>query len=126
MRLIVCAILTGTILSCPLFCGAGEVGCATHQATAAGEPSHDSSPGDCPEASDNCICDGAIVSVDVRAPGLDVHLAGFPLPALESPGLLDHSPSHWLRHLTSDGHPAGLAGWGDASMVRAWLQDFRC
>ncbi len=119
-------LLIGSILVCPFYCGAAEAGHSAHHlkgANAAGPRDHDG-PDDCPQEGDNCICRGAVQAADVRLPALD--LAGSPLPAHGPAGLLDHAPCHSLTHLTCEGTPTGLAGWGDTITVRALLQDFRC
>src|SRR5512135_2008186 len=81
-------------------------------------------PGHCPEDCNDCICRGAVPSADIRVPGVDAISSLLRLHGLV--GILDHAPAHSLAHLTSDGSPTGLAGWGDAVTVRAILQNFRC
>ena len=117
-------LLIGSILVCPFLCGAAEAGHAAHHVQAAAGPGDHSAPDDCPQEGDNCICGGAVQSADIRLPGLDV--TGSPLPTHGLTGILVHAPSHSLAHLTSQGTPTGLAGWGDTITVRALLQDFRC
>lgn len=124
MRTFVTLLLTGLILACPFLCGAAEAGHATHGEHAAAGPVHSPAPAHCPEGSDDCICRGAVQSADVRVPALDA--VSVPLPLHGMFGILDHAPSHSLAHLTSDGTPTGLGGWGDAATVRAVLQNFRC
>ena len=117
-------LLIGSILACPFLCGAAEAGHAAHHLAAAAGPRDHSAPDDCPQEGDNCICRGAVQSADVRLSGLDV--TSCPLPTRGLTGILDHTPSHSLAHLTCGGTPTGLAGWGDTITVRALLQDFRC
>ena len=120
MRVFLSALLTVLILTCPLLCGAAEAGHVTHREHPVSSPA----PGHCPEDADNCICQGAVQSADVRVPGVDA--ISSPLPPHGLVGVLDHAPAHSLAHLTSDGTPTGLAGWGDAVTVRAYLQNFGC
>jgi hypothetical protein len=117
-------LLAGLILVCPFLCGAAEADHVTHRGHAAAGPSNRPAPAHCPEDSDNCICRGAVQSANVRVPGLDS--ISFPSPLHGLVGILDHAPAHSPAHLTSDGTPTGLAGWGDAVTVRAVLQNFRC
>jgi len=124
MRIVLTLLLTGLILACPFLCGAGEAchdTCCEHEAAGS---SNGTVPVHCPEDSDDCICRGAVQAADVRVPGIDA--IGLPLALLALVGILDHAPSHSLAHLTSNGTPTGLAGWGDASTVRAVLQNYRC
>lgn len=124
MRRFAALLLTGLLLACPLLCGAAEASHVTHQEHPASVPADSPAPGHCPEDTDNCICRGAVPSADVRTPGIDAISSPLPLHGLA--GILSHAPAHWLAHMTSDGTPAGLAGWGDAIRVRAFLQVFRC
>jgi hypothetical protein len=121
VRAIAALLLTGLLVLCPILCGAEEFGHGAHRHGSSESASHDpSAPGQCPEEGDNCICQGAVVSVDVRVPDADA--LGLPLLL----GMLVHTPHHPLAHLTWDGSPTGLAGWGDSHAVRAFLQNFRC
>jgi hypothetical protein len=119
VRSIVVLMLMGMILACPFVCGLGEDACASdrhHHGERPGTPNS----GHCPEDADDCICRGAVQLSTVKAPDID---------AIGVPLLLQHlsdAPAHFSSHLTSDGHPAGLAGWGDSLAVRALLQNFRC
>lgn len=117
-------LLIGSILICPFLCGAAEAGHTAHHLSGASVPRDHSAPDDCPEEGDNCICQGAIQSAEIRLPDLDVTSSPLPLHGLA--GLLDHALSHSLAHLTCEGTPTGLAGWGNTITVRALLQDFRC
>lgn len=114
-------LLTGLILACPFLCGADEIGHSARHGHAAGESGKGSAPDPCPESSDNCVCRGAVQASDVRATDPDVDMAAplfLPAPPLFA-GLLHH-------HLTWEGSPTGLAGWGDSLTIRAFLQNFRC
>lgn len=124
VRTFVTLLLTGLILACPFVCGVAEEGHATHREHAAAGPANSPAPAHCPENNDDCICRGAVQSADVRVPGMDS--VSFPLPLRGIAGILDHAPSHSLARLTSDGTPTGLASWGDAATIRAFLQNFRC
>jgi hypothetical protein len=124
VRTSVTTLLIGLILACPFLCGAAEAAHLAHQEHATGGPSDQPVPVHCPEDSDDCICQGAVQSGDVRVPGSDS--IGIVLPLHGLAGILDHSPAHSLAHLTSGGTPTGLASWGDSLTVRALLQDFRC
>jgi hypothetical protein len=121
VRVFLSALLTVLILACPFICGAAE---AIHLARGHHAGSSPIVPAHCPEDSDDCICRGAVQSADVRVPGVDAISSLLPLHGLV--GILDHAPAYSLAHLTSDGSPTGLAGWGDAVTVRAVLQNFRC
>jgi hypothetical protein len=116
-------VLTVLILACPYLCGAAEAEHAASHEHAANAPADHSAPAHCPQESDDCICRGAVQSADVRVPGVDHFSVPFPVHGLA--GLLDHTPAHSYAHLTPNGKPTGLAGWGDASTVRAILQNFR-
>ena len=124
VRTFVTLLLTGLLLACPFVCGATEAGHATPQEHAAGTPANRHAPSHCPEDSDDCVCRGAVQSNDVRVPNADA--VGLPFQLLGLAGGLAHSPAHSLAHLTIDGSPAGLAGWGNATAVRALLQNYRC
>lgn len=123
-QVLACMLLIGSILVCPFLCGAAEAGHAAHHLAGAAGPGEHSAPDDCPQEGDNCICGGAVQSADVRLPDLDAINSLLPLHGLT--GILAHAPSHPLAHLTCEGTPTGLAGWGDSITVRALLQDFRC
>jgi hypothetical protein len=124
VRCLASLVLIGSIWTCPFFCGAAEAGHTARHLTAAAGPRGHSAPDDCPRQGDNCICQGAVQSADIRLPGPDV--TSSPLALYGQTGILDHAPSHPLTHLTCEGTPTGLAGWGDTIAVRALLQDFRC
>jgi hypothetical protein len=110
--------LIGFLALCPLICGAGEIGHPSHQLGSSDSPS----PSHCPEEGDNCICQGAVQGDHFRVPDLGSEAIGPFLFLDRSNDLLLHP----LAHLTSDGSPTGLAGWGDAHAVRAFLQNYRC
>lgn len=110
------------VMLCPVLCGAAEVAYGLHQHGAADvSPDHATPPTHCPEEGDNCICQGAIQSSDVRVPG-SFDAFGLLVPSLP----LDRTPLHPIAHLTREGLPTGLAGWGSSLTVRAFLQNFRC
>jgi hypothetical protein len=113
--------LAALLTLCPLLCGAAEFGQGAHRHGVSGGCSNDSSsPDRCPEEGDNCICQGAVPADNVRHTGSD---------AVGLAQLVDailHAPLRPIAHLTCEGIPTGLAGWGDALAVRAFLQNFRC
>lgn len=123
-RTLLSFVLTVLILACPLVCGVAEAGHVARHDHAANAPADLPTPGHCDQESDDCICRGAVQSADVRVPGVDSISLPFPIHGLA--GLLDHSPAHSVAHLTSDGAPTGLAGWGASARIRALLQNFRC
>jgi hypothetical protein len=121
VRAIAALLLTGLLVVCPLLCGAAEFGLGAHRHGAPESPSHDpSTPVQCPEEGDNCICHGAVVTVDVRLSDA----GSFVLRSLL--GALVHTPHHPIAHLTWDGSPTGLAARGGALAARSVLQSFRC
>jgi hypothetical protein len=111
--------MTALLTFCPILCGAEELGHGAHQEGRAETPSHHG-PGECPEEVDNCICQGAVQAGDVRMPDAGIARLGLTLV------LIVHTPLHPAAHLTCDGSPTGLAGWGNAQAVRSVLQNFRC
>ena len=115
--------LAGLLMLCPILCGAKEFGHGAHRHGASDGATNDpSAPDHCPEDGDNCICQGAVQLDEVRTPDQN-------FDALGVPTLLDLSfptPQHPIAHLTWGGSPTGLAGWGDATAVRSFLQNFRC
>jgi len=116
VRVLLNLILAGLIIACPAVCGAGEAGHDAHRPEAAdsqGDPVH------CPQDGDACICEGAVPTNDVQVPTLDT----VALPFFVA---LVHGLAHPIPHLTWNGSPTGLAGWGDSLTVRALLQNFRC
>jgi hypothetical protein len=118
VRTFVALFLIGLLSFCPVLCGAAETDHGAHGHGASDGPS---APSHCPEDSDNCICQGAVIqSGDHHVSGHDAF--GLPLHFIA----IGHTPSHPIAHLTWDGFPTGLAGWGDALTVRALLQNFRC
>lgn len=116
-------LLIGLVLTCPILCGPGgpsEIGHGSECGGASGDPCRNDGGGGCPEDRDNCVCRGAIQSVETR---LDTTFtlatsSVFLIAAVDPP----IPPRH---HLTWAGEPTGLAGWGDALTVRAYLQNFR-
>jgi hypothetical protein len=121
LRTLVAIALIGILALCPVVCGAEEFGHGAHRhGTSDDAGPAPSAPVHCPEEGDNCICQGAVQSVDVRLP--DADLFGLSLDC----GTLGPIPPHPLAHLTCDGSPAGLAGWGNAHAIRSYLQNFRC
>jgi hypothetical protein len=117
-------LLIGLILVCPFLCGTAEADHVTHREHPMSGPVDNTAPCHCPAESDDCICRGAVQSADIRLPDIDSVCS--PIPAHGLPGILEHAPAHSFAHLTTDGNPTGLAGWGDAITIRALLQDFRC
>ncbi len=115
--------LIAILTLCPVFCGTEEADHGTHwHGTSAGNDSDElpASPGHCPEDGDNCICQGAIQSAAVRVSDAFVVALSSPLVFALA------TPPHPLAHLTCEGAPTGLAGWGNSHAVRAFLQNFRC
>lgn len=114
MRIGFVTLLVGLLLSCPVLCGADEIG---HDAAAGdASPGHD----DCPEGDDGCVCQGAVQVDAVRATLPEATLAGLLYALVPHP-----CPLPPPLRLTPDGSATGLAGWGDATTVRAYLQNFR-
>lgn len=120
MRRLVSVLLTGLLLACPFLCGADEIGHSTRHEAASDDTQKSHAPDQCPEGGDNCVCKGAVQTSDVRADAPDTIAWGPLFVLLEQPLLLPPAD-----HLTQDGSPTGLAGWGDALTVRAYLQNFR-
>ena len=120
VRTLASLFLTGLILACPFLCGAAEAFETAHEHSGSESPS----PAHCPDDSDSCICRGAVQAHDVRVPDFDG--IGLPLGMFGLVGIVAHSSAHPLAHMTSDGHPTGLAAWGSSLAVRAFLQNFRC
>lgn len=113
-------LLAGLLLACPFLCGADEIGHGAQHDASSGDSGKGHAPDQCPEGSDNCVCRGAVQANDVRAVSHDTITVGLIYVCVPQPCL--HPTAH---HLTSDGSPSGLAGWGDALTVRAYLQNFR-
>jgi hypothetical protein len=141
VRTILVLSLSCTLTLCPFLCMAAEAGHGgrRHQAadgSIAGilapvqgpEDGDDCCPeGDdqsCPDEGDNCVCKGAVQSAGARVPGPNDSTFALPCGWFFLPA--DTPPHHLLSHLTLDGLPTGLAGWGDSRSVRALLQNFRC
>jgi hypothetical protein len=115
--------LIGIILACPLLCGLAEAGHDAHQEHASSQPDGPA-PGHCAEESDDCICRGAVQSVDARVPDSYFAIESFWLEGFGD--LLARPMAQSPAHLTCEGSPTGLASWGDSSTVRALLQNYRC
>jgi hypothetical protein len=111
------------IFACPLLCGAVEAGHGAPRENEAGVPEDRHHSDDCPEDADNCVCQGALQSSDVRVPHSETTAAPF-LPFGLFGGLAAHPP-HAPAHLTPNGTPTGLSSWGDSTTIRALLQNFR-
>lgn len=122
VRIFAAHALIGLLISCPFVCGAAEPdhGIAHRDRASDSSPERPHGPAHCAEGGDNCICEGAVQVGDVRVPAS--HDVGFPLVFA---AVLSSSP-HPIAHLTWDGSPTGLAGWGDHLSVRAFLQNYRC
>lgn len=120
MRSLVSTLLAGLLLACPFLCGADEVGHSAQHEAIPGDAGRGHSPDQCPEGGDNCVCRGAVQTNDARATSPDMVASGSLYIPVAQPCLLP--PAY---HLTLDGSPTGLAGWGDALTVRAYLQNFR-
>ena len=114
--------LVGLLMLCPFVCGEAEIGHGvTHRhETTDSAPERSHGPAHCPEGGDNCICEGAVQAGDVHV--TDSHDAGLPLGF----AAILATPPRPIAHLTWDGSPTGLAGWGDHPTVRAYLQNYRC
>ena len=114
-------LLAFLLLACPFVCGADEIGHGDQHEASSGEAGPDHRPDQCPDGGDSCVCRGAVASQETQAALPDAGVAD----------VLDHlTPAQPLlraaaHHLTRDGSPTGLAGWGDALTVRAYLQNFR-
>ena len=106
----VSTLLAGLILSCPFLCGADEVDHAAHAPHDTSGPCDPSSPVHCPQESEDCICQGAIPTIDSRVD--DLHLLGMPCGFRAMLGLPPHAVSHSLIQLSRVDTAAGLAGWG--------------
>lgn len=121
MRAFLTAILAFVIASCPVLCGADEIGHSAHHERAADTSNDHGSQDSCPDSADNCVCRGAVQRTDGKpvVPDLAyaVHLFHFAPPV--------HLPLS-LCSLTSQGSPNDLASWGDSLTIRALLQNFRC
>jgi hypothetical protein len=77
----------------------------------------------CPGGEDTCLCSGTVQGDDAQAPDFRGVGTSYPFDGHLDAGRPAHR--HALVHLNSDGQPAGLASWGDALTVRAFLQNFR-
>jgi len=126
MRVFVSTLLSILLLACPFLCGADEIGHqARHEHASSSDGQGDSddanAPDHCPGSSDNCVCRGAVPSIASRA---DLAEFGAWVPLLLTQPPLFSTCLH--HHLSWKGSPTGLAGWGDALTVRAFLQNYRC
>jgi hypothetical protein len=114
-------LLTWLIISCPFVCGADFVGHSLQHGDCVGESESEQSPVQCPESSDNCVCQGAVQSSGVRA------TSPFTEPSVP---LFHMAPSWFVAHpaniLSCDFSHSGLASRGDSLTVRALLQNYRC
>jgi hypothetical protein len=117
MRALAVLLLTGLLASCPIVCGPEE---CDHAARRYHALEGAAAPGHCSEEGGNCICQGAVTSDDVRLPDADARGARCLVDVLA------HTPSHLIAHLTREGSPAGLAGWGGTLAACSFLQNFRC
>lgn len=119
-RCLVPVLLIGLVLACPLLCGpcgAADIG---HGSTTSDGSGHEHGGNGCPEDSDNCVCRGAIQSLETRSvsPSTDLPSLVCLLAPIDPPLPPDH-------HLTGTGGPTGLAGWGSSLTIRALLQNFQ-
>jgi hypothetical protein len=118
-------LLVCLLLACPFLCRAAETGCSHELSGASSGPQDDSRiPPSCPDDGVCCICAGATQTGEFRAadqtsPDLLPSLDGWFLPLLPSPHIFV------TQYLALEEPPAGLAAFGDALAVRAFLQDFR-
>lgn len=124
MREFVATLLVGAILTCPFICGAGEVdhGERGHDPVA-GTRSDPGFPVHCPDEGGNCLCEGAVKPVEIKA---DKQLLDFKSPGF--PCLADFAvrpTAGWADGLARLSPLAKLRR-GDATSVRALLQNFRC
>ncbi len=117
VRRIVSQLLIGLIALCPLVCGAEAVE-PCHQDHHAID--HDSSPAQCPDDGDNCICQGAIQAnvFRISLPSILGHPFLMAEPIVPSSTLLP--PLLGKSILTGCGSP------GIGVNPRAALQNFRC
>lgn len=120
MRSFLVTLLAGLLLACPFLCGADEIGHGAQHEAATGDAGQGHSPDQCPEGSDSCVCRGAVQANDVRLVSPDSMASG-PLFVFV-PQACVLPPAH---HLALGGSATGLAGWGNALTVRAYLQNFR-
>ena len=125
VRTTVTMLLICLLLACPFLCRAAETGCSHELSGASSGPQDDSHiPPSCPDDGVCCICAGATQTGEFRAadlasPDLLPCLDGWFLPLLPSPHIFV------MRYLALEESPVGLAVFGDALAVRAFLQDFR-
>ena len=90
MRIVTALFLIGLLSACPVVCGAFEVGHDSHGLeTQTGTPCDPASPVHCPPDADDCICQGAVQTVDVRVPS-SADGIGLLLPFLA----FSHTPPH--------------------------------
>jgi hypothetical protein len=125
VRIFATTLLICLLVACPLFCRAAETGCSHELSEASSGPPDDSHiPPSCPDDGVCCICAGATQTGDVRAADLasselPPSLDGRFLPLLPAPHIFV------VQYFTLEEPPVGLAVFGDALGVRAFLQDFR-
>jgi len=118
-------LLVGLLFACPFLCRAAEAGC-NHELSGASSGPRDDAPFEpaCPDDGVCCICAGATQTGEFR--GTDLALPD-PLPSLvgQSLSLLPSPRVSVTQYLALEGPPVGLAAFGDAPGVRAFLQNFR-
>lgn len=125
MRPIVSALLACLLLACPLLCRAVESECSHELSGATGGPQDGSHiPTSCPDDGVCCVCAGATQTGEFRSADL---ASPDPLPSLNSWLLFLPTlpPIGVTRYPAREEPPAGLAVFGDALAVRAFLQNFR-
>ncbi|SIO62509.1 hypothetical protein SAMN05444166_7067 [Singulisphaera sp. GP187] len=121
MRSLLASFLALLITLCPLLCGAAEFGQGAHRHDVPESTSHDSStPDQCPEEGDNCICQGAVQAGHVRFFGADA------VDHTILVGVLFPSALQSLTYLTKERSSTGLGHWGNALAIRSFLQNYRC
>jgi hypothetical protein len=125
VRPIVSVFLACLLLACPLLCRAAESECSHElSGTTSGPQDGSHIPPSCPDDGVSCICAGATQTGEFRA----TDLASPDLLASLDSWLLFPPTSPTLdvtRCPTREDPPAGLAVFGDALAVRAYLQNFR-
>ena len=126
MRKLASLVLIGLLLLCPVICGAAEIGHGPGgHGTSADSREHAGEPESCPEDGDNCICQGAVRSVEVRV--ADHSADASDLPFLPHHFVIDLAiPRLTVASLAEERGVAASTGWHDARVLRAWLQCFLC
>jgi hypothetical protein len=117
VRTVLAQLLAGLLIFCPILCGAEEFGRGA-QLHKHAEPL--SAPAHCAADGDNCICQGAVASDNVRVSAAEA----FGVPALLA--ALPCTPPQPRAHRGPQGSPTGLAGGGGSRAVCTFLQNFRC